>query len=59
LCCAAPRDAHAYVDPGSGLVLLQGELALIGGAIVFIRHPIDSMRRLWRRICSRDSHPDA
>lgn len=35
-----PCSAHAYIDPGSGLLLLQGLLALIGGLVVFLKNPV-------------------
>jgi hypothetical protein len=47
------RPAHAYVDPSSGLLLLQGLLAFIGGAIAFVRHPIDKLRAIWRWLSRR------
>jgi len=34
-----PSASHAYVDPGSGMILLQALLAILGGFIVFIRNP--------------------
>jgi hypothetical protein len=43
-------SAHAYVDPGSGMLLWQGLIAVIGAIIVFVRHPIEWLRRLLRRI---------
>jgi len=45
----APADALAYVDPGSGLLIIQGLLALIGGIIVFVKNPIAALKRLWVR----------
>jgi hypothetical protein len=37
-------DAAAYVDGGTGLLLVQGLLALIGSLIYFIRHPIKAIK---------------
>lgn len=37
-------DASAYVDGGTGLLLVQGFLALIGGLIYFIRNPLKAIR---------------
>ena len=34
-----PSTSHAYIDPGSGMILLQGLLAILGGCLVFIRNP--------------------
>jgi len=47
--CVAPADAFAYVDPGSGLLLIQGLLAFIGGVIVFVKNPVATFRRWWER----------
>jgi hypothetical protein len=44
----ATPAAYAYVDPSSGLLLIQGVLALIGGAIAFVKHPMDKLRAAWR-----------
>jgi hypothetical protein len=56
--CMAPADAFAYVDPGSGLLLIQGLLALIGGIIVFVKNPVAAVKRLWARIVSRTKPRD-
>ncbi|MBI4006191.1 MAG: hypothetical protein HY356_05945 [Gammaproteobacteria bacterium] len=44
-------DAHAYIDPGTGSLLIQGLLATIAGAIVAIKiywHRILTFFRLKR-----------
>ena len=56
--CFTPRDALAYIDPGSGLLLIQGLLALIGGIIVFVKDPIAGIKRLWARVFRRDRPDD-
>ena len=43
----APSSAWAYIDPGSGLVLWQGLIAVVGAGLLFIRHPWESLKRLW------------
>lgn len=48
LVCTGP--AFAYVDPGTGLLLLQGTLALVGGIIFFFRHPVRALRALIDRL---------
>jgi hypothetical protein len=51
LCCVA-WPAQAYIDPGSGMLLWQGLLAALGAVIVFVRHPLDTVKRWlerWRR----------
>ena len=50
--CIAPA-AYGYVDPGSGLLLIQGFLAVIGGAVVFIRNPVQAIKGLIRRLRRR------
>ena len=34
---ASPGDAHAYIDPGSGALILQLLMAALFGALFFIR----------------------
>ena len=43
-------SAYAYVDPGSGMLLWQALIAVIGAIIVFVRHPVDAIKRLYRRL---------
>jgi uncharacterized membrane protein YhaH (DUF805 family) len=44
-----PLQAHAYVDPGTGMLLIQGLIALIGGVIVFVRNPVATVKRWMER----------
>ena len=37
------RQAHAYVDPGSGLLLFQGMSAVVSGALIYFRRRIKSL----------------
>ncbi len=50
---ALPGTAFAYVDPGSGMMLLQGLIALVGAVVVAVRNPIAALKRLiakiWRK----------
>ncbi len=48
---AAP--AFAYVDPGTGMLAIQGLVALVVGIVAFVRHPIQAIRRAWRRWSGR------
>lgn len=41
-----PLSASAYIDPGSGMLMWQGAIALIGAAVVFIKNPIKTVK-LW------------
>ncbi len=56
LCTAAllltvlPMTAHAYVDPGTGMLLVQGLIALIGAIVVFAKNPLASIKRLIARL---------
>jgi hypothetical protein len=56
--CLAPKDAFAYVDPGSGLLIIQGLLAIIGGIIIFLKDPIAGCKRLWARYFSKPKDRD-
>ena len=42
--------AHAYIDPGSSLLLLQGLFAFLGGLLVFVKNPIKAMKALLKRL---------
>lgn len=44
------RPAHAYLDPGTGSILLQSTLALIAGAAVTLKLYWSKLKGLiWRR----------
>jgi hypothetical protein len=45
-----PVAAQAYIDPGSGMLLVQGLFALVGGIIVFVKNPIKTVKSLFARI---------
>lgn len=42
-------EAHAYIDPGTGSLMLQGILALIGGTAVTIKLYWGKIRSLFIR----------
>ena len=48
LMTAAPH-AHAYIDPGTGMLLLQGLLAALGAFLVFVKHPVQTVKNLFRK----------
>lgn len=50
----SPASAFAYVDPGSGMLMWQGLLAALGAVIMFVRNPIEQIKRVWRRLRSRE-----
>jgi hypothetical protein len=43
-------SAFAYVDPGSGMLLWQGLVALIGAVLIFFRNPIQVIKSWIARI---------
>ncbi|WP_146183935.1 MULTISPECIES: hypothetical protein [unclassified Limnohabitans] len=43
-------SAYAYVDPGSGMLLWQGLVALIGAVLIFFRNPIQVIKSWIARI---------
>ena len=45
--------AYAYVDPGSGLLLIQGLLAFLGGLLVFIKNPIKTIKHFFDKFKKR------
>ena len=42
----AAGDAQAYVDPGTGMIVIQGVLAFVGGVVFFLRNPLRALRTL-------------
>ena len=50
LLAVQPLTAHAYVDPGTGMLLVQGLIALIGAIVVFVKNPLASIKSLIARI---------
>lgn len=49
-CLLYATSVHAYIDPGSSLLVLQGVFAFIGGLIVFVRNPVEKLKNLWQRL---------
>ena len=47
------EQAYAYVDPGSGLLILQGLLAVVVMLLMMIKHPIVTMRKLFNLVLSK------
>ena len=41
--------AFAYIDPGAGMLAIQGLIALVIGVLAFVRHPIQTLGRRLRR----------
>jgi hypothetical protein len=65
LLCIAPTPAHAYLDPGTGSILLQGVLAAIAGVVAWMATSASKCRAavkaLFRRNLphAKDGRPDA
>jgi hypothetical protein len=45
---ALEQPAHAYADPGSGLLLLQVGSSMLAGAVFFLRARLRKLFRLGR-----------
>lgn len=43
-------NAQAYVDPGSGMLLWQGLVALVGAILIFFRNAIQVIKSWFDRI---------
>ena len=37
-------DAHAYIDPGSGMLFWQGLIAVIGGVVMLVKNPVQTIK---------------
>jgi hypothetical protein len=46
---ALSSPAHAYVDPGSALLLFQGLFAAVGAALTFSKKPWRLIAKLFAR----------
>lgn len=53
LLLTASSSAQAYIDPGTGMLAIQGLIAVIIGVLAFVRHPIRSMRSWLERLRRR------
>jgi hypothetical protein len=45
----APRSLHAYVDPGSGALIVQLVLSMVAGFLLSLRKVRDAFHRLLDR----------
>ena len=45
---ALSTPAYAYIDPGSGLLMLQGLFALIGGVLVSFKKPWQMLVKIFK-----------
>lgn len=49
LAAGLPLTAHAYVDPGTGMLVWQSLIAVVGAFVVFVRNPASALKRLIER----------
>lgn len=49
----SPSIAYAYIDPGAGMLLIQGLIAAAGGVLVFLRNPVKKIIAVFRHIFRR------
>jgi hypothetical protein len=52
-----PPAALAYVDPGTGMMLLQGLIAAVGAVAVVVGRPFQWLRRKMKAIRRPDAGP--
>ena len=45
--------AYAYIDPGTGLLFMQGLFAAIGFLIAFVKNPVKKIKDLSKRLRSK------
>jgi hypothetical protein len=54
LLALSATDAQAYIDPGSGMLVWQGLLAVVGAGLVFLGRIARAAKRWWARLRGRD-----
>lgn len=45
-----PSVALAYIDPGAASYLIQGLIALLSAGIFYVRHPIELIKMLIKKL---------
>ena len=53
--CLTPAVAHAYVDPGAGMMLLQGIVAAVGAVMFVVGRPFRWLRAKLKSLRRRDA----
>jgi len=48
LCLLLPANAHAYSDPGSGLMLWQLAVSFVVGLLFYCRRIVSAIARLFK-----------
>lgn len=46
--------AYAYIDPGTGMLFLQGLIAFLGSLLVLIKNPIQRFKFLLKKIFKKN-----
>lgn len=41
-----PSSAYAYIDPGSGMFILQSIFAALGALLFLLKNPLQALRKL-------------
>jgi len=57
LAALAPGTAHAYLDPGTGSLVLQVLVAGLLGAVMAIRIYFQRLKSFFKRIFGREPRP--
>ena len=42
--------SYAYIDPGTGLLFMQGLFALIGFLVAFVKNPVNIIRNIIKKL---------
>jgi hypothetical protein len=48
-----PLDAYAYIDPGMGILMWQGFLAVLGGILFVVRSPKEALKKIIKKFRDR------
>ncbi len=48
-----PSLAFAYIDPGAASYFIQALIALLSAGVFYLRHPIESIKKLFKSIFKR------
>ena len=55
LCAFISAPAYAYIDPGTGMMFLQGLFAFVGAALTFIKKPWRMLFKFFRKAKDNDA----
>lgn len=54
-----PSHAYAYTDPGSGMLLIQGIIAVLGIGLAFLKNPITFIKLLFSKKSGSDERENS